>query len=130
MQPPRDDKDPTEIMRRLPTLEARVEQSSQLEFIRKRDLQCGDWVLVTTRNSIYAICVLGDGLYSVSGGWFDRHGMSPLKITINGCTWGGSAIKHDVVAACGLFLEFGNHVMTTRIQQVRVIPAGARQTID
>jgi hypothetical protein len=60
-------------------------------------------------------------LYSVSGGWFDREGVSPQKMTINGCTWGGSAINLDLVAAPGLFLEFGNQVLTTRIQHVRVI---------
>lgn len=103
------------------TLEERVEQASQLESVRKRDLRSGDWVLVTTKNSVYSICVLDDEWYFVSGGWFDREGVSPQKTTINGCTWGGSVIKQDIVAARGLFLEFGNHVMTTRIQQVRVI---------
>jgi len=103
------------------TLDARVEEAGRIEGVRKRELRCGDWVVVTTKNSVYSICVLGDERYSVSGGWFDREGVSPQETTINGCTWGGSAIKQDVVAARGLFLEFGNRVMTTRIQQVRVI---------
>jgi len=103
------------------TLVAIVAQTSRLEAVRKRDLRCGDWVLVTTKNSVYSICVLGGDLYSVSGGWFDREGVSPQKTTINGCTWGGRAINLDLVAAPGLFLEFGNQVMTTRIQHVRVI---------
>jgi len=103
------------------TLDARVEQAGRIEGVRKRELRCGDWVVVTTKNSVYSICVLGEERYSVSGGWFDREGVSPQETTINGCTWGGSAIKQDVVAARGLFLEFGNRVMTTRIQQVRVI---------
>ena len=111
-----------------PTLEARIEEASWLEFVRKQDLQPGDCVRVTTRNSLYSIWVLGDGLYSVSGGWFDRQGVSPLRIRINGCTWGGSAIKYDVVAARGLFLEFGNSVLTTRIRQIQVIPARAQST--
>ncbi|MFQ5927270.1 MAG: hypothetical protein ACE5MH_07535 [Terriglobia bacterium] len=109
------------------TLEAIVDHASCVEPVHKRDLRCGDWVLVTTKNSLYSICVLGDDLYSVSGGWFDRQGLSPQKTTINGCTWGGRAIKYDIVAAPGLFLEFGNQVMTTRIQQVRVIRAAAQQ---
>ncbi|MFQ5778685.1 MAG: hypothetical protein ACE5IP_11830 [Terriglobia bacterium] len=104
-----------------PTLHHRLQQTRWLEAIRKDDLRCGDWVLVTTKNSVYSICVLGDDLYSVSGGWFDREGVSPQKTTINGCTWGGSAIKLDIVAACGLFMEFGNKVLTTRIQHVRVL---------
>ena len=103
------------------TLGALVKHADQFESVRKRNLFAGDWVLVTTKNSVYSIFVLGDGRYSVSGGWFDREGLSPQTTTINGCTWGGSAIKDDIVAACGLFLEFGNRVMTTRIQNFRVI---------
>ena len=106
---------------RVRTLGAIVAQTSGLEAVRKRDLGCGNWVLVTTKNSVYSICVMGGDLYSVSGGWFDRKSVSPQKTTINGCTWGGSAINLDLVAAPGLFLEFGNQVMTTRIQHVRVI---------
>jgi hypothetical protein len=108
-------------------LGAIVAQTSGLEAVRKRDLLCGDWVLVTTKNSVYSICVLGSDLYSISGGWFDREGVSPQKTTINGCTWGGSAIKNDIVAALGLFLEFGNQVLTTRIQHVRVIRCEEQQ---
>jgi hypothetical protein len=105
------------------TLEAAVEEARSLEEVRKVDLQSGDRVLVTTRNSLYTIWVLGDGLYWVSGGWFDRTGQSPQRVTINGCTWGGSALKHDIVAARGLRLEFGNTVLTTRIRYIRKIRA-------
>ena len=111
------------------TLGTRVEQASRLEPVGKRDLRSGDWVLVTTKNSVYTICALGDDLYSVSGGWFDREGLSPQRLAINGCTWGGRAIKHDIVAARGLFLEFGNQVLTTRIQQVRVIRREEHQRV-
>lgn len=103
------------------TLEARIEQTTLTDPVWKRDLHCGDRVLVRTRNSVYSIYVLGEDQYLVSGGWFDRHGVSPKTTGINGCTWGGSAIKHDIVAARGLFLEFGNQVVTTRIQDVQVI---------
>ena len=103
------------------TLEAIAEHVDQFDAVYKRELQFGDCVKVRTRNSTYSIQVLGDDLYSVSGGWFDHEGLSPFKTTINGCTWGGRAIKVDVVAACGLFLEFGNQLMTTRIQKIDVI---------
>jgi hypothetical protein len=108
------------------TLEDRVEQARSLEEIRKQDLSCGDRVLVTTRNSLYVIWVLGDGHYWVWGGWFDRQGASPQRVGINGCTWGGSAIKQDTVAATGLCLEFANTVLTTRIRRIRVIRAQAQ----
>ena len=106
------------------TLEAAVAEAPVLDAVRKNDIQDGDRVVVTTRNSRYTIWALGHGLYWVWGGWFDLQGSSPQKMTINGCTWGGSVIKRDIVAARGLRLEFGNTVLTTRIKQVRVIRAG------
>ena len=109
------------INSRADTLDARVEHATHLEAVRKRDLRSGDWVLVNTKNSLYSIHVLDTDTYSVSGGWFVREGLSPQKMTIHGCKWGGRAIKSDIVAARGLFLEFGNQVLTTRIQRVRVI---------
>lgn len=102
------------------TLSAIVDHSQQLEPVHKIDLQYGDWIVVTTKNSTYSICCLGQELYAVSGGWFDRQSTAPLTVSVNGCTWGGSAIKSDILAAPGLFLEFGNRVRTTRIQQVQI----------
>ena len=103
------------------TIGAIVKHVDRLHAVRKADLEFGDRVLVTTANSTYSIHVLEDGLYSISGGWFDRHGLSPLKTTITGCTWGGSAIKLDILAACGLHLEFGNRVVTSGIKRVQVV---------
>ncbi len=102
-----------------------VENSTQLKHIRKGDLQFGDMVLITTRNSLYSILVLDAEHYIVSGGWFDRKGLSPVKESIAGCTWGGNIIKVDTLAACGLRLEFGNRVLTTTIQKVAVIRGGS-----
>jgi hypothetical protein len=102
------------------TLEAILLQADGLKAVPKADLQFGDQVLVTTAHSTYSIYALEDGLYLVSGGWFDRHGLSPMKTSITGCTWGGSAIKLDILAACGLHLEFGNRVVTSRIRSVQV----------
>ena len=112
------------------TLEMEVEQSRSLEEVRKRNLRSGDRVLVLTRNSLYTIWVLNDGSYWVWGGWFDRTGGSPQRVTINGCTWGGSAIKQDIIAARGLHLEFGNTVLTTRIRQIRLIRAQAESCLN
>ena len=106
------------------TLGSIVDHSLQLEPVRKIDLQYGDWIVVTTKNSTYSICFLGRDLYAVSGGWFDQQSAAPLTVSVNGCTWGGSAIKSDILAAPGLFLEFGNRVRTTRIQQVEIHRGG------
>jgi hypothetical protein len=95
--------------------------ATRLPGVRKGQLQPGDTVVVRTRNSFYAIGALPNGEYAVSGGWFAENGGAPIAVAINGCTWGGRAILTDMIAAPGLFLEFGNGVRTTRIQAVTVV---------
>jgi hypothetical protein len=102
---------------------ALAQRAVSIEEVRKKDLRCGDCVLIRTGNSCYTILVLADGVFWVWGGWFDRKGIAPLRVGINGCTWGGSALKRDVVAARGLCLEFGNRVLTTPIHEIRVVRA-------
>jgi len=104
-----------------PSLDRIVAETVHPEQVCKKDLQFGDLVLITTRNSSYSVQVLDSGVYLISGGWFDRKGISPLRTAIRGCTLGGSSIKMDIVAACGLRLEFSNRVVTTPIQKVCVI---------
>jgi hypothetical protein len=103
------------------TVNAILEQGPLSRPVQKSELRPGDRVMVATENSVYCISVLGDSTYSVWGGWFDRQGLSPVRLSIAGCTWGGSVIKHDIVAARGLRLEFGNRVVTSRIREIRVI---------
>lgn len=102
-----------------------IESADKLPAVKKSDLQAGDWVYVKTLNSCYTLRVLGNGKYLVSGGWFDRKGLSPMTVGIAGCTWGGSIIKIDIVAACGLSLEFGNRLTTSTIQKIYVLPRGS-----
>lgn len=104
------------------TLDAIVRCAGELPVTRKQDLQPGDCVIVSTKNSVYRLRALGGDLFLPSGGWFDQT-QSRDPVTVNGCTFGGSAICTDVVAAIGLFLEFGNNVSTTRIRDVRVLRA-------
>jgi hypothetical protein len=92
----------------------------RLPATRRQDLEPGDCVIVSTKNSVYRLQALGGNLFHASGGWFDRTS-SPRTVSVNGCTFGGLAIGTDIVAAIGLFLEFGNNVSTTRIQDVRVV---------
>jgi len=101
-----------------------VEKSQRLNEVRKTSLQPGDCMLVKTCNSIYTIHVVGEGLFRVSGGWFDRKGVSPMMVRITGCTWGGSIVKIDTAAACGLCLEFGNRVMTSPVKKIVIFPFG------
>jgi hypothetical protein len=106
------------------TIHGILEQISLSRPVRRSDLCRGDCVLVRTENSLYSIQVLEDSIYCIRGGWFDRQSLSPVETSIAGCTWGGSAIRKDIVAACGLQVEFGNKVVTSRVQEVLVIRAG------
>lgn len=106
------------------SLSSLVECAGDLRQVEKTSLRAGDWLIVKTCNSIYTLRMLGDAHCQVSGGWFDRHGRSCMKVRVNGCTWGGTAIKFDVLAACGLCLEFGNRVVTSPVQKIAVFPRG------
>jgi len=105
------------------SLDSIIRSAIRLKQVRKNSLRFGDLVVINTQNSVYNVRVLERDSYLVSGGWFDKKGLSPMRTTIAGCTWGGSVIKLDVVAACGLCLEFGNRVITSPIQKMYVIPS-------
>ncbi len=110
------------------SLDRLLTRSDNPETVTWTDLQLGDTVVVRTRNSTYAMRSLGRNHFAVSGGWFERHGGSPQVAQVNGCTWGGSAIRCDLVASPGLFLEFANGVKTTRIRSVKVVSAQLSET--
>lgn len=97
-----------------------IDRAVHIDQIRKEELRFGDLVLIDTVNSTYSVYVLQDDFYLVSGGWFDRNGLSPAKLSINGCTWGGNIIKVNILAACGLHIEFSNGLVTSQIQRVMV----------
>ena len=101
-----------------------VEHADQLKQVYKANLHEGDCLIVKTCNSVYTIRAMDNECWLASGGWFDRKGLSPMKIRINGCTWGGSATKVDIAAACGLCLEFGNRLVTTPIRRIFIFPRG------
>ncbi|HLF15335.1 MAG TPA: hypothetical protein VI932_10645 [Bacteroidota bacterium] len=100
------------------SLSAIVDSAERVPRIRRIDVRDGDWLLVKTRNSVYTILVGTGGTCRVSGGWFDRRGKSPMATTVAGCTWGGSVIKVDLLAAIGLCIEFGNRLITTEARRI------------
>lgn len=102
-------------------LEKIVSRSDRIDKVAKDGLMPGDYVMVKTTNSIYTIRKQDNNLYEVQGGWFDQQGLSPATLTIKGCTWGGSIIHIGLVAACGLYIEFGNNVITSPISKIVVI---------
>lgn len=104
------------------TLASIVKSAEHFQEVRKSSLSFGDWVFVKTVKSLYVIRALGGGLYEISGDWFDKKGLSPAQLTISGCTWGGSVIKIDLVATCGMRIEFGNRLITSPIKKIFVLP--------
>jgi hypothetical protein len=94
--------------------------------VRRQDLESGDRVIVSTKNSVYSLAVRADGSFSVSGGWFEREGSGATTVEILGCTAGGHALFTDHIAAPGLFMEFSDGLRTTRIRTVRHISVGSR----
>ena len=100
------------------SLDAIVATADRIPLVKRADVREGDWLLVKTRNSVYTIAVGPGRGCRVSGGWFDRRGISPVSTTVAGCTWGGSVIKVDLVAAIGLCIEFGNRLITTEALRI------------
>jgi hypothetical protein len=99
-------------------LDSLVRSRENVEGLQKAELHKGDLLYVSTRNSTYRIRVLSSNAYEVTGGWFDRKGLSPSRTTIAGCTWGGSTIIKSLAAANGLCIEFGNRLITTPVSRI------------
>jgi hypothetical protein len=97
-------------------------QVERLRAVRRDHVRVGDRLVVKTLNSQHVLQLLGEDEYLVSGSWFERSGLGPTPVRITGCTWGGSMIKIDIVAACGLCIEFSNKVTTSVVQKVFVLP--------
>jgi len=89
--------------------------------VRRRDIERGDRIIVSTKNSVYSLIARVDGSFEVSGGWFERQGEGTVSVEILGCTAGGHALFTDHIAAPGLFIEFADGLRTTRIRTVQRI---------
>ena len=89
--------------------------------VKRHELNPGDRIIVSTRNSVYSLTARSDGSFEVGGGWFEREGKGAATVEILGCTAGGHALFTDHIAAPGLFMEFADGLRTTRIRTVRRI---------
>ena len=89
----------------------------ETDAVWRASVQWGDRLTIVTLNSVYTLIALGDDLFLISGGWFDRQNESPALVKVSGCTCGGAAINRHLIAAPGLHLELGNRVVTTEIQR-------------
>jgi hypothetical protein len=98
-----------------------TEAAGAIGGVNRRELDPGDRVIVSTRNSVYSLTARADGTFEVSGGWFEREGSGTATVEVLGCTAGGHALFTDHIAAPGLFMEFADGLRTTRIRTVRRI---------
>jgi hypothetical protein len=114
--------------RRAISIDGLTEAADLVDGVRRRDLDPGDRIIISTKNSVYSLTARGDGSFDVSGGWFEREGGGPTRVEVRGCTAGGHAIFTDHIAAKGLFMEFADGLRTTRIRSVRRIPAAKRKS--
>lgn len=103
------------------SIEDLAEAAGIVGGVRRRDLEAGDRVVVSTRNSVYSLTARADGSFEVSGGWFEREGAGTVRAEVLGCTAGGHALFSEHIAAPGLFMEFADGLRTTRIRTVRRI---------
>jgi hypothetical protein len=108
----------------------RLAAISERDAVWRSSLRWGDRVTVVTRNSVYRLIAIENDTFIVSGGWFERHGSSPVRVKVAGCTCGGAAINRRLIAAAGFHLELGNRVVTTEIQRVVVEPFEASSAIQ
>ena len=120
---------PSGVHRRVKPLKAipiedLAEAAGVVGGVRRRDLETGDRVVVSTKNSVYSLTLRADGSFDVSGGWFEREATGPATVEVLGCTAGGHALFTDHIAAPGLFMEFADGLRTTRIRTVRRIAGG------
>ena len=119
---------PSGIHRRVKPLKAipiddLAEAAGVVGGVRRQDIESGDRVIVSTKNSVYSLTARADGSFEVSGGWFEREGQGTVSVEILGCTAGGHALFTEHIAAPGLFIEFADGLRTTRIRTVRRIAA-------
>lgn len=105
-----------------PTLDRLSQTVHLFPQVRKDEIHAGDWIIINTVTSTYMLHAVGDGLFDASGGWFDKKGYSPMRIGVNGATWGGSSIMPQVLAACGMSIEFRNKVKTSSVKSILIIP--------
>ena len=105
-----------------PTLERITYCAPLYPQVGKNQIAPGDWIVIRTVKSVYSLRALGNGLFEARGGWFDKKGFSPMTIGVAGATWGGSAIMPQVLAACGLRVEFSNRLITSPVQTIEVWP--------
>ncbi|MBN1349581.1 hypothetical protein JXJ21_09240 [candidate division KSB1 bacterium] len=86
--------------------------------IKFHDLIRNEFLSISTENSVYLLEVLAENDFIVRGGWFDKHGLSPCRVGIEGTTWGVGDVFTDIAAAAGMRIKFKNGIITSPIKSV------------
>lgn len=97
--------------------------SNQAPALLKDEISPGDRIIVKTMNSDYVLTAGHGQQFRVSGGYFKKSPSGPVKTTVTGCSWGGSFMKFDAIAVCGLRMEFGNRIITSTIFSFAIFKA-------
>ena len=100
------------------------DMSARAGAVRRQEVLPGDSIMVRTQNSIYLLRLGDDGAFSVSGGWFRRKGRENSRMTITGCSLGGTMIRVDTIVACVFSIEFGNRLVTSPVRSFFVLRRG------
>ncbi len=108
-------------MPRAHTLDGLTAAALDIDGVWSGDVEAGDWVVVRTKNSRYALRVLANGEFRVSGGWFTENDIDGSLVGVAGCTWGGTCLLTGLIAAPGMFIEFDNGVRTSRVRDVKLL---------
>jgi len=92
-----------------------------------RDLQPGAVLAIQTRNRSYTLVSLDEESALISG--HPEFCPEPVKVQVQGCTWGGSMLKTKFVGR-GMHLEFihpvHRTVITSQIVDIQQTPASGR----
>jgi hypothetical protein len=89
-------------------------------------LPVGAQLEVETKNHVYRIENLGNGLVRIAG--HPEFCPEPVAVKLHGCTWGHSMLRLHYIGR-GMFLEFRHPVhgvvRTSRIRELRELPDAA-----
>ena len=111
-----------EVMNTVPDLQSEISESEPElgEGLSLEDIRIGGEVEVTTQHRCYSLENYGNGQVLISG--HPKYCPQPVLVTLNGSTWGGSAMKMGFIGQ-DMLLEFRHPVYgivrTSRIQAIR-----------
>lgn len=104
-------------------LQSFTNDANRASILLKSEVSTGDRIVVKTMNSVYLLTAVHAHQFRVSGGYFEKSPSGPVTTTVTGCGWGGSFVKFDAIAVCGLRLEFGNRIITSTISAFAIFKA-------